>query len=203
MYQFLVFPFQIKRVTWFKNSQPEPSPFAAHVLEKQGVTIVDGQAAVYEARSIKSQDEITAMKIAMAACDDGFKRMREQLKSGMTEVELWALLHQANIEWEGEWINARLLASGPRTNPWSQEASLRVIEPGDIVGCDSDLIGPYGYAADISRTWVADGRPTDRHRKLYSLSYEHVQANIEMCKPGVTFFELMERNYKLPKGLSE
>jgi hypothetical protein len=61
-------------------------------------------------------------------------------------------LHAANIEWEGEWINARFMATGSGTNPWAQETSLRLVEPGDIIGCDSDIIGPYGYAADISRT---------------------------------------------------
>ena len=102
------------------------------------------------------------MRISIAACEDGFDRMRSCLKPGMTEVEVWARLHQANVEWEGEFINTRLLSSGSRTNPWMQEASLRRIEKGDLVACDSDLIGPYGYGADISRTWIAGGKPTDR-----------------------------------------
>ena len=121
-------------------------------------------------------------------------------RSQMTEVGMWALLHQANVEWEGEWINARYLVSGHRTNPWSQEATLKVIEPGEIIGCDSDLIGPYGYASDVSRTWLSSGRPTDRQHRLYAESFEHVQANIEMYRPGVSFLELMERNYRLPQA---
>lgn len=179
------------------------SPFAAQALQSLGITVVDGQPAVYEARAIKSEDEISAIRVAIAACEDGFNRMSSQMLPGMTEVEIWSLLHQANVEWEGEWINARYLTSGPRTNPWSQEASLRVVQKGEIVGCDSDLIGPYGYAADISRTWIADGKPTDRHRRLYAQSYEHVQSNIEMCRAGVTFFELMENNYRLPDELCD
>lgn len=178
------------------------SPFAAHALDRAGVAVVDGQPAVYEARSVKSDDEISAMRIAIAACEDGFDRMRNRAEPGMTEVEIWSMLHQANIEWEGEWINARLLTTGQRTNPWSQETSLRVLQPDEVVGCDSDLIGPYGYGADISRTWIPDGKPTDRHRRLYAQSYEHIQANIEMCRAGVTFHELMRNNYRLPQGLS-
>lgn len=174
------------------------SPFAAAALAAAGVTVVDGQGAIYQARSLKSEDEIAAMRIAVAACDDGFARMQAQTVAGMTEVDSWALLHQANIEWEGEWINARLMTSGPRTNPWSQETSLRVIEAGDIVACDSDLIGPYGYAADISRSWIADGAPSDRHRRLYAQSYEHLQRNIELFQAGASFRELMRQNYRLP-----
>ncbi len=179
------------------------NPFAAQALAREGITVVDGQGAVYEARSIKSAEEIQAMRVSMACCDDGFNRMREGWRPGMSEVEMWALLHRANIEWEGEWINARYLVSGRRTNPWSQEASLKVIEADEIIGCDSDLIGPYGYASDISRTWIADGVPTDRQRRLYAASYAHLQANVEMCRPGVGFLELMERSHRLPTALSE
>ena len=36
-----------------------------------------------------------------------------------------------------------------------------------VVGFDTDLIGPYGYCADISRTWLCgDGQATDEQREL-------------------------------------
>ena len=165
--------------------------------------MIDGQAPIYHARAVKSADEIAAMRIAMAACDDGFRRMQSHTRVGMTESEIWAFLHQANIEWEGEWINARLMTSGPRTNPWSQEASLRAIQAGDVVACDSDLIGPYGYAADISRTWIAGSEPTDRQRRLYALSYEHIENNIALFQPGASFLDIMHTNYRLPEAYQD
>ena len=73
--------------------------------------------------------------------------MREALRPGITENALWAELHRGNIAGGGEWIECRLLASGPRTNPWFRESSMRVIERGDIVAFDTDLIGPYGYCS--------------------------------------------------------
>jgi len=172
-------------------------------LADRGVTVIDGQGALYEARSIKSEDEIAAIRLAIAACEEGFRRMREETVPGMTEVEVWAKLHQANIEWEGEWINARLLASGPRTNPWMQEASLRVIEKGDIVAVDSDLIGPYGYAADISRSWIADGKPTDRQRRLYATAHDHIAYNIELFQPGRSFKEVEALNKRIPEEFTD
>ena len=79
------------------------------------------------------------------------------------------MLHAENIRRGGEWIETRLLASGPRTNPWFQECGAAVIEAGDIVAFDTDLIGPYGYCADISRTWLAgDGRPSERAARALS-----------------------------------
>jgi Xaa-Pro aminopeptidase len=176
---------------------------AVSALAARGVEVVDGQPALYRARAVKSAEEVDAIRLAIAACEAGFSRMRERLQPGMTEVELWALLHQANIEWEGEWINARLCTAGPRTNPWMQEASLRPIGRGELVAVDSDLVGPYGYAADISRTWISDGKPTDRQRRLYALAYEHVQTNTELFRPGRSFKEIEAENMALPAAYTD
>ena len=88
---------------------------------------------------------------------------------------------------------------GPRTNPWFQECSARVIEAGDIVAFDTDLIGPYGYCCDISRTWLAgDGRPTNEQRALYAQAEEQIAANMEMLRPGRSFRELSHAATSVP-----
>ena len=51
----------------------------------------------------------------------------------------------SNIRRGGEWIETRLLTSGPRTNPWFQECGPRIVQPNEILAFDTDLIGPYGY----------------------------------------------------------
>jgi Xaa-Pro aminopeptidase len=174
------------------------TPFQALALEARGIRVVDGQPAIYRARAVKGPEELAAQRISAKACHDGFERMFAATRPGVTESDIWAHLHAANIEWEGEWINSRFLLSGPKTNPWSQETGLRVIRPGDIIGCDSDLVGPYGYAHDISRTWIASGRPTDRQRRLYALCHEHVHRNMALLKPGVTFMELTRTSFNYP-----
>ena len=97
-------------------------------LERLGVDLQDGQEIMEQARAIKSPDEIKAMRCALAACEAAMGTMQAELRAGMTEQELWALLHAENIKRGGEWIETRLLSSGPRTNPWFQECSSRVIE---------------------------------------------------------------------------
>ncbi|TIV89859.1 MAG: M24 family metallopeptidase, partial [Mesorhizobium sp.] len=83
--------------------------------------------------------------------------------------ELWSALHAENIARGGEWIETRILTSGPRTNPWMQEAGPRRIVSGDLVAFDTDMVGPYGMCADFSRTWhCGDGRPTDEQRRLHA-----------------------------------
>lgn len=179
------------------------SHFQAAELERRGIAVIDGHPAIYRARAVKSADEQEAQRISAKACNEGFERMFAATKPGVTESDIWAQLWAANIEWEGEYINARYLLSGEKTNPWAQETGLRVIQPGDIIGCDSDLIGPYGYAHDISRTWIADGKPTDRQRRLYAASYEHVHRNMEILKPGLSFLEIQEQGFCYPPELAE
>ena len=84
-----------------------------------------------------------------------------------TEAEL----HRACIAAGAEWFETRLLSSGPRTNPWARECSMRIIERGDMVSFDTDLIGPYGYCCDISRSWVCDAAPNDEQRRIYADAY--------------------------------
>ena len=121
-------------------------------LRRRGVTLVEGQELTEHARKIKSADEIELMKWTVRVCEAGMARMYEHSLPGRTENEIWAELHFENIRSGGEWLESRLLASGPRTNPWFQESSDRVCEPGDMLAFDTDMIGPYGYCADLSRS---------------------------------------------------
>ena len=174
-------------------------PAGAAALQDLGVILTDGQEVMEQARCIKGPDEIVAIRTSIAACEEGMRRMQQALKPGMSENELWAILHHTNISLGGEWIETRLLASGPRTNPWFHECSPRVIEAGDLVGFDTDMIGPYGYCADISRTWrCGAGTPTDAQRRLYAIAHEQVEFNRALVKPGLTFREVAEGNYQLP-----
>ncbi len=160
-------------------------------LEAAGLTLGFGQEVMELARAIKSDDEIRAMRCACHACLTTMSEMREQLQPGMTERELWSLLHAGNIRRAGEWIETQILASGPRTNPWFQEASARVIEDGDLMAYDTDLVGAYGMMVDISRTWIAGERtPNAKQRNVHALAIEQIERNTELLTPGRSFREL-------------
>ncbi len=164
-------------------------------LARLGVTVRNGEAVMESARLIKSPDEILAMRRAIVACEAAMGEMETALVPGISENELWAELHRANIARGGEWIETRLLSSGPRTNPWFQECSSRKIEAGDLVAFDTDLIGPYGFCADLSRTWLCgDGEASNEQRDLFRMAAEQIAYNTELMRPGVGFRELVERS---------
>jgi Xaa-Pro dipeptidase len=169
-------------------------------LQALGVIVHDGQEVMELARAIKSADEIKAMRCALASTNAAMQAMQSQLVPGVTEQALWAHLHHENILRGGEWIETRLLASGPRTNPWFQECGSRAIEAGDLVAFDTDLIGPYGYCVDISRTWLCGERPaSEAQRELYRVAREQITHNLAQIKAGVSFREFSERAFALPE----
>ena len=156
-----------------------------------GIEVGAGFEMMELARRIKGPDEIRAMRCAVHACQTTMSEMQEQLRPGMTEREVWALLHKGNIERAGEWIETQILSSGPRTNPWMQEASSRVIEDGELLGYDTDLVGAYGMMVDISRTWlVGGGSPSAAQQSTHALALEQLERNTELLRPGTTFREL-------------
>ncbi len=175
-------------------------PMGAFKLAERGVKLFDAQEPIEIARMIKSLEEIAALRLSMEVCDAAIARMRGAVRPGITENQLWAVLHEVNIAHDGEWIESRLLTSGERTNPWFQECGNRVIQAGDIVAFDTDMVGPLGYLADISRTWVCPGkRPTNEQRRLYGLAQEQVLHNVSILKPGLGFREFAERCWPVPE----
>ena len=170
-------------------------------LDALGIEIMNGGQLMEHARAVKSPDEINAMRCALATCEIAVAKMREALRPGIAETELWSVLHAENIARGGEWIETRILSSGPRTNPWMQEAGPRRIEEGELLAFDTDLIGPYGMCADISRTWLCgDGKASDEQRRLHAIAREHIEANMQLLKPGRSFTELTERGQRLPEA---
>ena len=168
-------------------------------LAEAGVSVGNGQEVMEHARLIKCADEIKAMRCAMHACEATMEEMWQQFKPGMTERELWALLHAGNIRRAGEWIETQLLSSGPRTNPWMQEASSRMIEAGDIVAYDTDLVGSYGMMVDISRTWIAGNvKAKPPQQVVYDLALHQIQHNIELLTPGRSFYDVSHQSWHPP-----
>ncbi|NNE73772.1 MAG: aminopeptidase P family protein [Acidimicrobiales bacterium] len=168
-------------------------------LEAAGITIEFGQEVMEMARSIKSPDELAAMRCAVHACETTMTELAEALTPGMTEREVWAMLHAGNIARAGEWIETQILASGPRTNPWMQEASSRVIADGDLVGYDTDLVGPYGMMVDISRTLRAGGgSPTPDQQDVHALAVEQIERNLELLRPGASLHDLCHKAWMPP-----
>ncbi len=141
-------------------------PWGAQLLVDAGIRLFDAQEPLEQARMIKTADEIKCLQLSGDVCDIGVDRTGQ----------------------------ARLLTSSERTNPWFQERSNRVLEAGDTVSFDADMVGPFGYLAATSRSLVGPGRkPTPEQRRLYEVAQEQVLTNVQLTKPGLSFRGFAER----------
>jgi Xaa-Pro dipeptidase len=163
-------------------------------LQAAGVHLVPAQLAVEQARAVKGAEEVELIRRSLHVCDAAVAGLYRALRPGMTENEAWAQLLGQAFALGAEFAECRLLSSGPRTNPWFHEASDRPIERGDLVAFDTDLIGPAGYLADVSRTYlVGSTRPSARQRRLYADAQAFLADIISELKPGAAFDEVGER----------
>ena len=172
---------------------------AVEELNKVGLTVIDAKLILEQARVIKSLDELTCLKAAVEVAEIGVSKMRDELQPGMTEDELWSILHKTNIEHGGEWIECRILSSGERTNPWMRESCNKIIQQNEIVAFDTDMVGPYGYCADISRTFVTGNKFNNEQAGLYRMAVEQIEYNANLIKAGTSFQEFTEKSWVLPE----
>lgn len=172
-------------------------------LERIGFEVLEGEEITERTRAIKGPDEILAMRCAHHACEAAIAEMeaftRENVPRGnVSEDDIWAELHKGNIRRGGEWIETRLLASGPRTNPWFQECGPRIVQAEEIVAFDTDLIGAYGICIDISRSWwVGETRPSNAMISAMNHGLDHIRDHQARLKPGVTIKELCFGGHRL------
>jgi len=174
---------------------------AAAALAAQGFEISDAQDPIERARAIKTPHELACIRASLAAVERAVAGMLDELRPGISENALWARLHQGVIEQDCDYVETRLLSSGPRTNPWFNETGRREIRNGDLVALDTDVVGAFGYYADFSRTFFCGrGRPSAGQRTLFRLAFEQVQTNLPLIRPGMSFRELAERAWAIPEA---
>ena len=180
------------------------NPSITQALERHDIEVADGVQIAERARLIKLPEELACMRYAIEVAELGLNMVRERAKPGIRETELLALFNYVNIAHNGDWQDGRMLASGPRINPWCQEASERKLEAGDLVGIDTDMIGPFGYFADISRTFICgSGSPTKRQAELYRLAVEEVEFNRTLVKPGLSYSDFAAQAYPVDEAYHE
>jgi len=170
-----------------------PHPALIERLRSGGFEVsADGTRALARARSIKSGDEVECLRMAAALCEAGFQAMRESIKPGMRDSEVWAEAVKRIIALGGEHAGGKL-SSGPDTWPKSQsDLSDRVIRPGDVVYADFYNIGYNGYRSCYYRTFSC-GRAGTAAQDAYKRAVDNLYSVLEAIRPGVSTDEVARR----------
>jgi Xaa-Pro aminopeptidase len=174
--------------------------FGFQALAEQGVRVTDPSPATVDAREIKTPEEVQLMILNGAIADTMFAAFETAIRPGVREYELLAVLSDTLLRQHGEFIFTRLVASGTNTNPWMSEAHDKLVQPGDLVGVDTDANGYEGYVLDVSRTFLCGDAGTEGQKEAYRIAYDCVTGMRELMKPGMTFEEFSRAAPKLPDG---
>ncbi|MFE0014117.1 M24 family metallopeptidase [Mesorhizobium sp. NPDC059054] len=169
-------------------------------LRELGLKIVDAQQPVEMARAIKSAEEMKCINASLRATEIAVGKLRDAIRPGITENELWSVLHKSVIEQNGDYCETRLLSAGQRTNPWFQETATYEIGEDELIALDTDVVGCHGYYSDFSRTFHSGpGKPSETQRELYKVAHEQVHHNMDILKPGMTFRDYAEQAWDIPE----
>ena len=157
-------------------------------LQKKGLTIVDGQQLMSEARVIKTVDEIALLTHAAAQVDAAYDELYRAMKPGMRENEAVGLVSKVLYDLGSEYVEAVNAISGERCNPHPHVFSDRMLRPGDPVYYD--ILQSYmGYRTCYYRTFTigyASHAMTDAYKRCRDI----LDAGIELVRPGCTTGEI-------------
>ncbi|MDX1401179.1 MAG: Xaa-Pro peptidase family protein, partial [Kiloniellales bacterium] len=174
--------------------------FGFMALQELGIGIRDASPATVDAREVKTPPERELMILNGAIGDAMLAAFEETIRPGVREYELLAALNHELFMNHGEFLFTRLVASGTNTNPWMSEAHDKIVQPGDLVGIDTDANGYEGYVIDISRTFLCGEEASEGQKEAYRIAYDCVNGMRELLKAGMTFAEFAHAAPKLPES---
>ncbi len=154
------------------------------------VEIIDISNAVEGVRSVKSEEEIQCIKKACEIADEGMKAAEEVLKSGVTELQVAALVeHRMMMLGSDRLRHTTGVASGSRSRLPHAFASQKQIEAGDTVVIDFGAVY-QGYCSDIARTFVV-GKPDKELKAAFDVFRQAQEAVLQRLRPGVAIQEIL------------
>lgn len=169
--------------------------FAARVRrELPGVEIVAGDKSFVnlagEMRKVKSPVEMSLLQKAIDITGEAQRDIAQNLKPGMFEYEVQALLEAAFMRNGAERPGfPSIVGSGIYSTILHYSENHKKIDDGDLVVCD--IGAEYSlYTADITRTYPANGKFTERQRAIYQLVLDTQAASAAYWKPGMTHSDL-------------
>lgn len=141
--------------------------------------------AIAELRMRKDADEVAAMKRAIALTEEALTRTLEDIRPGMAERQVAAVLMNRMLEAGAENLPfPPLIQTGPSgANPHAG-AGDRVITAGDLLIMDFGLT-LNDYSSDITRT-IAVGEPSSEMKRVYDTVKAANAAGRAAVRPGVT-----------------
>src|SRR6266540_3505042 len=159
-------------------------------LQKQGITVVDGQQLMQDARVIKTQDEITLLNMACSMVDAAYEELYRFMRPGVRENECVGLVNKVLYDLGSEHVEGVNAISGERCSPHPHVYTDRALRPGDPAYFDI-LHSFMGYRTCYYRTFAVASASTALVDAYKRFRY-YLDAAIDMIRPGVTTGEVVQ-----------
>ncbi|MBI5629402.1 MAG: aminopeptidase P family protein [Elusimicrobia bacterium] len=146
--------------------------------------------ALDELRACKSAPEIELMKRANLVSGRAHAEAMRQTRAGQYEYQVQAVFEAACLR-EGlrHLAYPSIVAAGANSAVLHYHRNNTRLKEGDLLLLDGGA-ECAGYGADITRTFPASGRFTQRQKDIYSIVLETQNACIEKARPGVVSADL-------------
>jgi Xaa-Pro aminopeptidase len=174
-------------------------------LLKRKIRLKPVSGVVEALRIIKSSDELSCIKKAVARAESAFRKLQPFIRTGSTELKI-ALKFQELLKAEGckKLPFEVIVASGAMSALPHAKPTSRRLKKGDLVVFDWG--GEYnGYLSDMSRTVLCKGKDVSKQKELYYNVLEAQKRAIDAVRAGrkTSAVDAAARNYISGKGYGE
>ncbi len=158
-----------------------------------GAAFLDVTPAFRRHRLVKSVEEIDWTRRGAALCDVGLEALLADVRPGLTDHELGAIVESAYARAGGQhmicFLGSASMAEGGRINP-AQNWARRVVRAGDIVFIELSA-GYGGYTGQVLRTIALAAEPTPLIRRLHDVAEAAYAAVLAAIRPGAVPDDLL------------
>jgi Xaa-Pro aminopeptidase len=156
--------------------------FANHLPRVEFVFVTKEFIAM---RLLKSAEEIEALERSAELGDVGIRAMQEQVRPGMTEGEVFGIVHEAVLKAGGEMGMIQIGSCSmldPDINDQRPRPVERVIGNRDIINNELGIFY-NGYEAQCGKP-VVTGEPTTEYKEMFDIAVEGYKRLVPTLHPG-------------------
>lgn len=162
--------------------------------ENPGAVFSDVNAAYQAFRLVKTEAEMTFVRIASAMNDAAVAALAESLVPGMNEYEVARIVEDTYLGHRA-WNLIHFSLTTPMDDPAvcvpHQYHPDRVLRAGDVFVTEISTTF-WGYAGQILRTFTIGQGPTDRYARLHDVALRAYRGIVDVLTPGVTVGRVLD-----------
>ncbi len=153
---------------------------------------VDGQDPMIKAQMIKTDEELSCMKMAYVMSEAGMQAAVDILRPGVRECELVGACFKKFWDLGSETTQcSQAVNSGPGNFPYRRFHTDRIIQAGEIVNMDFGACF-CGYFGDFCRNFICGPTLNAKQKELMQRAFDQLMVKVEAIKPGLTAKEVCE-----------